>query len=353
MILSICIPSYNRWDRLNENLKSISQAKSDDFEVVIVDNCSPQDPEEMLDLPDNRFRIVKRKKPVSGAYNRANCVTFAKGRFALICLDKDGILGSGLDRFIECLKKYRDTNLNGGICKLKAKESEGSVDIIRNDAIMRFGYHSYHPSGFFYKTNIVKKFDEIASDEIHNSESMHEYYLAKCASQGAMMYYAYPLMIFTDKDYYERNGTNRTLSYSENSNDYYFLPRRRIQEFFLYIKALSDLGLGEKVRIKKVTQLYYLTVRQITRDYKFYLGNEDRAYHYRYETREVTFAEMLENVRSFNRQFMQEEIKDVSTGQKISIIISENIRFQYRRLKKIYFFRKRTKMEGKTERKNT
>ena len=43
MVLSICIPSYNRLDELKKLLCSISKAKSDEFEVVVVDNGSSDD----------------------------------------------------------------------------------------------------------------------------------------------------------------------------------------------------------------------------------------------------------------------------------------------------------------------
>ena len=59
MVLSICIPSYNRLDELKKLLCSISKAKSDEFEVVVVDNGSSDDID-FIKINDDRIRVIKR-----------------------------------------------------------------------------------------------------------------------------------------------------------------------------------------------------------------------------------------------------------------------------------------------------
>lgn len=322
MILSICIPSYNRWEALNKNLQSIKQAKSEDFEIVIVDNCSPQDPEKMLDLSDSRIRVVKREKAVSGQYNVANCLTFAKGKYALLCLDKDMVLGTGIDRFIECLKNLEDMNIKGGVCSLNVPEDEGTLRVVEKDAILEFGYMSIHATGPFLKTDIVKEYQKVASEEMQNSGFSYEYYLAKCASLGAMLHYEYPLLTSRLDNYSEddKKESGTSLAYSEKDSNLYFFPLNRIQELFLYIRALSDLDLEKSICIKKIKQLYVLTIKKITIEFKSIVGNEDQAFHYHFRRRDIDFKEMLMNVVTLNQRFMKEQIENLTILQKYSVV---------------------------------
>ena len=46
--LSICIPTYNRSEVLKESLMQLLKYEGDDIEVVISDNCSPDNTEEVV-----------------------------------------------------------------------------------------------------------------------------------------------------------------------------------------------------------------------------------------------------------------------------------------------------------------
>lgn len=161
--LSICIPSYNRFHVLKRNILSIlTKTKSMDFEVVIIDNQSPKDVIQTLDITDKRLRIIKRNVPVSGTENVNQCVLYARGKYALLCLDKDYIDGGYLDDFISCLKNHND--IKGGICPVFSKKNGHLLQKFTNrviekktDLLIHFGYTKKHPSGNFYLTECVKR----------------------------------------------------------------------------------------------------------------------------------------------------------------------------------------------------
>ena len=64
MILSICIPSYNRVEHLNNCLNSILIAKNNfpsfDFEVCVSDNNSEQDVKKIIQNVENQSEIQQR-----------------------------------------------------------------------------------------------------------------------------------------------------------------------------------------------------------------------------------------------------------------------------------------------------
>ena len=153
MTLSICIPSYNRFEKLNQTVEKILEAKSDDFEVVIIDNCSPRNIDEYVKFDDKRLRIIKREEPVYGAKSMGECILYGKGKYSLVLLDKDYIIGEKLDKFIETLIKY---DVCGGYCELNSESD--SVEIEEENQIEKFGFLSKHPSGNFYKMEVLRSY---------------------------------------------------------------------------------------------------------------------------------------------------------------------------------------------------
>ena len=112
IVLSICIPSYNRFYNLEKCVHSVLSSKSNEFEIVIVDNQSPKNINETLNFYDSRLRIVNRTESVDGKLNVGNCVYYSKGKYTMLCLDKDRVDGRYIDEFIEALKS--DDSICGG-----------------------------------------------------------------------------------------------------------------------------------------------------------------------------------------------------------------------------------------------
>ena len=98
MILSICIPSYNRLDCLDNCLNSILIASKNvenfDFEVSISDNHSEKDPIEIINKYKNYFKINynRNKKNLGFALNAIQTVEQSEGEYAWIIGNDDLIL---------------------------------------------------------------------------------------------------------------------------------------------------------------------------------------------------------------------------------------------------------------------
>ena len=93
MILSICIPSYNHLSHLQDIIDSFSLSKSNECELVIVDNGSTEDISSVLHTEDPRIKIFKRKIVIKGPENMGSCIEFGTGKYRLLVIDKDFIDG--------------------------------------------------------------------------------------------------------------------------------------------------------------------------------------------------------------------------------------------------------------------
>ncbi len=98
MLLSICIPTYNRIQCLDNCLNSIYISKKNvknlNFEVCISDNCSNEDTSKIIHKYHSKLPIVfkKNKQNIGFAKNAIQTVSMAKGKFAWLIGNDDLIL---------------------------------------------------------------------------------------------------------------------------------------------------------------------------------------------------------------------------------------------------------------------
>jgi len=78
--VSICIPNYNSSAFIGKTIQSILRQTYQDFEIVIVDDCSTDNSEEIIrSFKDPRIRFFKNKKNLGMVPNTNKAVKMAKG----------------------------------------------------------------------------------------------------------------------------------------------------------------------------------------------------------------------------------------------------------------------------------
>ena len=88
MILSICIPSYNRLECLENCLNSILISSKNvdnfDFEICISDNCSEKNPKYIVDKYKKELNIIfhRNNKNLGFALNAIQTLKLSKGKYA-------------------------------------------------------------------------------------------------------------------------------------------------------------------------------------------------------------------------------------------------------------------------------
>jgi glycosyltransferase involved in cell wall biosynthesis len=88
--LSICVPTYNRAETLGEALDTIRAQSYEDFELVVVDNNSTDNTEELVhNIRDKRLRYVRNPENVGLIRNQNRCIEEARGDIIAIYHDHD------------------------------------------------------------------------------------------------------------------------------------------------------------------------------------------------------------------------------------------------------------------------
>ena len=310
MILSICIPSYDRFEKLKETVENILKAKSDEFEVVIVDNCSPKNIYDYISFDDHRLKIIKRDTHVCGERSVGDSILYGRGEYSLLLLDKDTIIGEKLDFFIEALKS---NNVMGGYCKINSNEN--TIEIVEKNTIKRFGYLSNHPSGNFYKIDEVREYINSKALYLEKDPFCYAIYSAYCASRGKMMYYNKPCVCSKLSDL-SSDDLRGSIAYNKKRGNIYYFPQNRISEFKTYISCLNEIKMERNERIDICISLYERTLKYVTIDFRKIMSNQDICRHYHHKTEKISFFKMIRYALDFRKVFYEIDCKNLNKADK-------------------------------------
>lgn len=173
-VLSFCIATYNRQEMLKELIESILACPSDKIEVVVSDNCSTDATMEMLmNIGDKRLSIYCNDENIGGAQNAYRAIRRANGMYAMYLNDREIVYTAEIPNIINFLEG--NSEIVGGICYRGTNEDGDNIIILSGkNAVEAIGYRTdIHPSGSFFKTDILK---EIGDQEWNGySENAKEY----------------------------------------------------------------------------------------------------------------------------------------------------------------------------------
>ncbi len=92
ILLSFCIPVYNRSARIKKIINQIIPFKSDEIEIVISDNASQDDTKEVVNkFSDQRIKYYRNKKNVGMDANFILVLKRAIGKFIFLLMDEDEV----------------------------------------------------------------------------------------------------------------------------------------------------------------------------------------------------------------------------------------------------------------------
>lgn len=106
-LVSIIMPSYNTADYISESIKSVQVQTYTNWELIIVDDCSTDNTDEVVAafLGDQRIRYLKNERNSGAAVSRNRALREAKGRW-IAFLDSDDLwVPEKLEKQIEFMEK--------------------------------------------------------------------------------------------------------------------------------------------------------------------------------------------------------------------------------------------------------
>ncbi len=127
--ISICIPTYNRSDLLKKTLISVTRQTVKPYEVIVADNCSQDNTEEVAkSFPGVVYYRNEKNLGLAGNSNR--CIQFAKGEFVTILHSDDLIAPNWHEYWLSVLSRYKDSDIGVFFSSIFTIDSDGRAKIV-------------------------------------------------------------------------------------------------------------------------------------------------------------------------------------------------------------------------------
>lgn len=160
ILLSICIPTWNRGNRALENINSLLKLPYDnEIEFVVSDNGStlyPDKYEQIKNYSDSRINYFKAEKNQGFLKNVLKVLDLAKGKFALIISDEDLIANDNLSTYLNILKLTKNISVLRPASTSTYTKSQNLNLSFGKDALLNIFLSNNYISGIIYNTKIFK-----------------------------------------------------------------------------------------------------------------------------------------------------------------------------------------------------
>jgi glycosyltransferase involved in cell wall biosynthesis len=315
-LLTVCIPTYNRVEKVESLVKSVLRCDSNLLEIAVLDNASTDATcSKLLMIDDHRLLIVRNNVNIGGILNCIQSLSLGSGRYLLFCADKDWIDFSVLDGFLQFLSSNLD--LAAGRCEL-AVNTNFSARFFNPgfESIYNLGYQSNHPTGYFFSRLKIEALGLISkhSDVSKVGGFPFEFILGELCLLGHTAKIE-SQMCRTES----REEAQKIVSFSYSGEaDVFFAPQHRYKNFLAYL----DHFLALKLDIADVNifsrELILRMVVQVTWSYRNTLIDEKICSHYRIKPRKVGAFEMADNFIRYSANFVfKSKIKSLLWRLKI------------------------------------
>ena len=113
-LLSFCIPTFNRSESLNRLVRSILACHTDEIEVIVSNNASPDNTLDVLgQLSDNRLKVYSNIENCGALFNMLRALSLGTGKYVIYCTDQDYFLADQLSEFLELLRSKSKVSCEG------------------------------------------------------------------------------------------------------------------------------------------------------------------------------------------------------------------------------------------------
>ncbi|MEB3218350.1 MAG: glycosyltransferase family 2 protein [Nostocales cyanobacterium 94392] len=127
-LVSVIIPTYNRPDYLKLALTSAVQQTYQDIEIIVSDNCSPQNPQSIVEsFADSRIRFFRNESNLGMFANTINAFKKARGKYVASLLDDDMWEKDFLAKLVPALEANDDLAL--AFCDHYVIKADGTIDM--------------------------------------------------------------------------------------------------------------------------------------------------------------------------------------------------------------------------------
>jgi glycosyltransferase involved in cell wall biosynthesis len=147
-LVSIIIPTYNRPAYLKEALESAVRQTYRNIEIIVSDNCSPENPQPIVEsFQDSRIRFWRNAKNLGMCVNTNNAFKKARGKYVASLHDDDVWEEDFLEKLVPPLEANPDVAL--AFCDHYIIDETGAINEAETEKCRRFNQRTYLKEGIY------------------------------------------------------------------------------------------------------------------------------------------------------------------------------------------------------------
>ena len=111
-LISVLMTAYNREKYIAEAIESVLNSTFQDFELIIVDDCSKDSTLEIakgFEKKDSRVKVFSNKVNLGDYPNRNKAASYASGKYIKYLDSDDYIYPNSLDIMVSAMEKFQDS----------------------------------------------------------------------------------------------------------------------------------------------------------------------------------------------------------------------------------------------------
>lgn len=301
IIVSFCIPVFNQLELVKKCINSIIEYKGIDIEVIVNDDCSDDNIEELVrSIGDKRIKYYQNEKNLGHDLNIIRTFMNAKGKYAFLLRSRDYIIAKNIGELLKAIRR----NVGCSYLLSSALDEEGKFRYQYQSEYIRGIRESIdanykliiHPSGGCYSLKEIN-LQRLYSFTEKNIKGKYGFVVHSLVRQELALHGKFVLIekpvwvyVYTEKqdDIAENKAQNGVSVY-----DPQFSYMR-----FLYELKWSKLTAQEKYRDVLFINIYKTYLSAVT--WNFYVNNKSKAMQRHYGYRERSFSVSNER-RKFQR----------------------------------------------------
>ena len=159
VIVSFCIASFQRYEILRELITEILSSESNQFEVVVCDDCSRDGSiEKIKEIQDPRLRVYENKENVGSLQNIYEALEHGRGRYLFYVNDRDNIDPFKIQKLIDLIIKLEKENVAFINCiYYELAQEKYRIFKTGEEALLQFACKIDHPTGYVFRKDVWKK----------------------------------------------------------------------------------------------------------------------------------------------------------------------------------------------------
>lgn len=158
ILISICIPTYNRASYLDICLQSILHYKGDNIEVLIQDNDSPDNTSDVVQkYDDKRFHYEKNDTNIGPLKNIWKLFHKARGEYVFCLTDDDYFLPGAIQKLVDFIGATSPICFKTSLIMLLEKSKDAKYYKVKDDTQEAIFFNAHIFTGLCFKREMLLK----------------------------------------------------------------------------------------------------------------------------------------------------------------------------------------------------